>query len=258
MRVGHPDAEGRDQRGAPRLGHQRRRPRTTSSARWWAPIRIPRMVRDFQSVIGREARAQMLERVRAAAAHGGRLRRRRLERDGHLHRLPRRRRRASWSASRPRARGSSAATTARRSARARPGVLHGSLSYLLQDADGQVAPAHSISAGLDYPGVGPEHSYLRDTGRVSYVSATDAEALDAFQAAEPARGDHPRARDRARLRLGAARGAGAGPRTRRCWSASAAAATRTWRTWRALLGSTRVTARPACRRTSSPRPRSPS
>ena len=63
----------------------------------------------------------------------------------------------------------------------RPGVLHGSLSYLLQDDNGQVAEAHSISAGLDYPGVGPEHSYLRDTGRVTYVSATDAEALDAFQ-----------------------------------------------------------------------------
>jgi tryptophan synthase beta chain len=62
-----------------------------------------------------------------------------------------------------------------------PGVLHGSLSYLLQDADGQVAPAHSISAGLDYPGVGPEHSHLRDTGRVSYQTATDAEALQAFQ-----------------------------------------------------------------------------
>jgi tryptophan synthase beta chain len=61
-------------------------------------------------------------------------------------------------------------------------VLHGSLSYLLQDADGQVAPAHSISAGLDYPGVGPEHSYLRDSGRVTYSTATDAEALDAFQA----------------------------------------------------------------------------
>jgi tryptophan synthase beta chain len=63
-----------------------------------------------------------------------------------------------------------------------PGVLHGSLSYLLQDADGQVAPAHSISAGLDYPGVGPEHSYLRDTGRVTYETATDSEALDAFRA----------------------------------------------------------------------------
>jgi tryptophan synthase beta chain len=62
-----------------------------------------------------------------------------------------------------------------------PGVLHGSLSYLLQDADGQVAPAHSVSAGLDYPGVGPEHSQLRDSGRVRYESATDREALDAFQ-----------------------------------------------------------------------------
>jgi tryptophan synthase beta chain len=56
------------------------------------------------------------------------------------------------------------------------------LSYLLQDAAGQVSPAHSVSAGLDYPGVGPEHSWLRDTGRVSYTSATDSEALDAFQA----------------------------------------------------------------------------
>ena len=61
------------------------------------------------------------------------------------------------------------------------GVLHGSMSYLLQDADGQVIEAHSISAGLDYPGVGPEHSYLKDTGRASYVSVTDAEALEGFQ-----------------------------------------------------------------------------
>jgi tryptophan synthase beta chain len=60
------------------------------------------------------------------------------------------------------------------------GVLHGALSYLLQDADGQVQEAHSISAGLDYPGVGPEHSHLKDTGRAEYVSVTDTEALDAF------------------------------------------------------------------------------
>ncbi len=65
--------------------------------------------------------------------------------------------------------------------RGRPGVLHGSLSYLLQDEDGQVSPVHSISAGLDYPGVGPEHSYLMETGRARYVAATDREALDAFQ-----------------------------------------------------------------------------
>ncbi len=62
----------------------------------------------------------------------------------------------------------------------RPGVLHGALSYLLQDEHGQVSPVHSISAGLDYPGVGPEHSFLKETGRASYVAVTDREALDAF------------------------------------------------------------------------------
>jgi len=64
--------------------------------------------------------------------------------------------------------------------RGRPGVLHGAMSYLLQDAHGQVAPVHSVSAGLDYPGVGPELSHLKDTGRVTFTSATDAEALEAF------------------------------------------------------------------------------
>jgi tryptophan synthase beta chain len=63
----------------------------------------------------------------------------------------------------------------------KPGVLHGSLSYVLQDEDGQTADVHSVSAGLDYPGVGPEHAYWKDSGRVQYVSITDAEALDAFQ-----------------------------------------------------------------------------
>ncbi|WP_062014729.1 tryptophan synthase subunit beta [Aureimonas sp. AU4] len=63
----------------------------------------------------------------------------------------------------------------------RPGVLHGNRTYLLQDEAGQILEGHSISAGLDYPGVGPEHAYLRDTGRVSYVPITDQEALDAFQ-----------------------------------------------------------------------------
>jgi tryptophan synthase beta chain len=62
-----------------------------------------------------------------------------------------------------------------------PGVLHGTKSYLLQDGDGQVSPSHSISAGLDYPGVGPEHSWLKDSGRAEYVSITDAEALQGFQ-----------------------------------------------------------------------------
>ncbi|WGV56944.1 tryptophan synthase subunit beta [Brevibacillus brevis] len=63
----------------------------------------------------------------------------------------------------------------------RPGVIHGSLTYLLQDEGGQVQEAHSISAGLDYPGVGPEHAYLKDSGRVTYTSVTDAEALEAVQ-----------------------------------------------------------------------------
>jgi tryptophan synthase beta chain len=63
----------------------------------------------------------------------------------------------------------------------RPGVLHGNRTYLLQNADGQIQEAHSISAGLDYPGIGPEHSWLNDMGRVTYVSATDDEALAAFQ-----------------------------------------------------------------------------
>jgi tryptophan synthase beta chain len=63
----------------------------------------------------------------------------------------------------------------------RPGVLHGNRTYLLQDEDGQIAEAHSISAGLDYPGIGPEHAWLHDTGRVDYVSATDTDALEAFQ-----------------------------------------------------------------------------
>jgi tryptophan synthase beta chain len=65
--------------------------------------------------------------------------------------------------------------------RGKPGVLHGAMSYLLQDEDGQVTEAHSISAGLDYPGVGPEHSYLKDSGRAEYYSVTDAQAVEAFQ-----------------------------------------------------------------------------
>ena len=72
----------------------------------------------------------------------------------------------------------------------RPGVLHGNRTYLLQDADGQITEAHSISAGLDYPGIGPEHAFLHDVGRVTYLSATDEEAVEAFQLLRPPRG-HP-------------------------------------------------------------------
>jgi tryptophan synthase beta chain len=73
----------------------------------------------------------------------------------------------------------------------RPGVLHGNRTYLLQDDDGQILEAHSISAGLDYPGIGPEHSWLHESGRVEYVSATDQEALEAFQLCSRAEGIIP-------------------------------------------------------------------
>jgi tryptophan synthase beta chain len=73
----------------------------------------------------------------------------------------------------------------------RPGVLHGNRTYLLQNGDGQIQEAHSISAGLDYPGIGPEHSWLHDTGRVEYVWVTDDEALAAFQSVTRAEGIIP-------------------------------------------------------------------
>jgi tryptophan synthase beta chain len=144
------------------------------------PDPYPRMVRDFQSVIGREARAQMLERCgrlprtivacvgggsNAMGIFAGFLEDAEVELVG------------VEAAGEGIASGQHSATLGA----GRPGVLHGSFSYLLQDGDGQVSPAHSVSAGLDYPGVGPEHSWLRDTGRVRYESASDAEALDAFQ-----------------------------------------------------------------------------
>jgi tryptophan synthase beta chain len=145
------------------------------------PDPYPRMVRDFQSVIGREARAQVLERCgrvpgtvvacvgggsNAIGIFSGFLDDPDVELVG------------VEAAGEGIASGHHSATLMA----GRPGVLHGSFSYLLQDDDGQVAPAHSVSAGLDYPGVGPEHSWLRDTGRVRYESASDAEALEAFQA----------------------------------------------------------------------------
>ena len=144
------------------------------------PDPFPRMVRDFQTVIGREARAQMLERYGSlphtvVACVGGGSNAIGIF-SGFLNdtgvRLV-----GVEAAGKGIATGHHSATLTAGT----PGVLHGSLSYLLQDADGQVSPAHSISAGLDYPGVGPEHSHLRDTGRVTYETATDAEALDAFQ-----------------------------------------------------------------------------
>jgi tryptophan synthase beta chain len=143
------------------------------------PAPYPAMVRDFQAVIGDEAREQVLARLgrlpdEVVACVGG---------GSNAMGI--------FSAFRDdavRLTGVEAAgdglDTPRHGAsltRGRPGVLHGSFSYLLQDAWGQVNEAHSVSAGLDYPGVGPEHSWLKDSGRALYAAATDAEALAAFK-----------------------------------------------------------------------------
>ena len=145
------------------------------------PDPFPRLVRDFQSVIGREARAQMLEQFGrlpgtvVACVGGG---------SNALGIFT-----AFLEDAEVKLVGVEAAGEGVKShkhaatlAKGRPGVFHGSMSYLLQDADGQVQPAHSVSAGLDYPGVGPEHAYLKDSARVLYEAVTDREALDAFAA----------------------------------------------------------------------------
>lgn len=143
------------------------------------PDPYPRMVRDFQSVIGREARAQCLEaegRLPAAvvACVGGGS-----NAIGIFHPFVDDVETALIGVE---AAGDGVDTPrhAATLSAGKPGVLHGCLSYLLQDDAGQVAAAHSVSAGLDYPGVGPEHSFLKDSGRAEYVAVTDAEALDAF------------------------------------------------------------------------------
>jgi tryptophan synthase beta chain len=141
------------------------------------PHPYPTLVRDLQAVIGREARAQLLERtgrlpdVALACVGGG------SNAMGLFHAFVDDAEVALIgveAAGEGLASGRHAATLTA----GRVGVLHGSKSYLLTDDDGQILPAHSISAGLDYPGVGPEHAWLRDTGRASYVAVTDAEALD--------------------------------------------------------------------------------
>ena len=144
------------------------------------PHPYPELVRDFQSVIGIEARAQILEAegrlpdLLVAAVGGGSnaiglfhpflddtdVGMLGIEAAGH---------------------GLDTDKHAASLTGGRPGILHGNRTYLLQDEDGQITEAHSISAGLDYPGIGPEHAWLRDIGRVEYDSATDTEALDAFQ-----------------------------------------------------------------------------
>ena len=145
------------------------------------PDPFPRIVRDFQSVIGREARGQVLERWgrlpgTVVACVGGGSNAMGIfsafldDRDVALVGVE--------------AAGEGVDTDRHAASlgRGRPGVFHGSLSYLLQSADGQVQPAHSVSAGLDYPGVGPEHAYLKDSGRVLYEAVTDRQALEAFGA----------------------------------------------------------------------------
>lgn len=144
------------------------------------PHPYPELVRDFQSVIGREARAQILERegrlpdVLMACIGGGSnaiglfhpfledegVRLVGVEAAGH---------------------GIETGKHAAALNGGAPGILHGNKTYLLQSDDGQILDAHSISAGLDYPGIGPEHAFLRDSGRAEYRSCTDAEALEAFQ-----------------------------------------------------------------------------
>ena len=145
------------------------------------PDPFPRLVRDFQSVIGREARAQTLEQrgrlpTRVVACVGGG--------SNALGIFTAFLDDAAVQLVGVEAAGEGVSTQrhAVTLGAGRPGVFHGSLSYLLQDSDGQVQPAHSVSAGLDYPGVGPEHAYLKDTGRVLYDAVTDREALDAFAA----------------------------------------------------------------------------
>lgn len=143
------------------------------------PHPFPRIVRDFQSVIGRETRQQCLDQIKrlpdwiVACVGGGSnaagmfypfieddIALMGVEAGGRSPHL-----------------GDHAATLSF----GQPGVLHGTFSYVLQDEDGQTANVHSVSAGLDYPGVGPEHSYWKETGRVTYTSVTDQQALDAFQ-----------------------------------------------------------------------------
>ncbi|MGI8944593.1 MAG: tryptophan synthase subunit beta [Qipengyuania sp.] len=144
------------------------------------PHPYPELVRDFQSVIGKEARAQMLGRtgrlpdLLVAAIGGGsnalglfhpflddpEVKMLGVEAAGH---------------------GLDGSEHAASLLGGFPGVLHGNRTYLLQDEDGQITEGHSISAGLDYPGIGPEHAWLKDTGRVEYTAVTDDEALEAFQ-----------------------------------------------------------------------------
>jgi tryptophan synthase beta chain len=143
------------------------------------PHPYPVMVREFQSVIGIEARRQILQATgklptAAIACIGGGS-----NAMGLFHAFMRDRRVALVGVEAA-GHGLETGRHAASLTAGQPGVLHGNLTYLLQDETGQIREAHSISAGLDYPGVGPEHAYLRDTGRATYVTATDDEAVEAL------------------------------------------------------------------------------
>ncbi len=144
------------------------------------PHPYPELVREFQSVIGREAREQMLKRTGAlpdlliAAVGGG------SNAIGLFHPFlddPD----VAMIGVEAAGHGIETGEHAASLTGGAPGILHGNKTYLLQDEDGQITEAHSISAGLDYPGIGPEHSWLHESGRVKYLPITDAEALEAFQ-----------------------------------------------------------------------------
>ena len=143
------------------------------------PDPYPRMVRDFQSVIGREAREQILRAeqrlpdVLVACVGGG------SNSLGLFHPFLDDEA-VQMVGVEAGGTGTGPGEHAARFAGGSPGTLHGSYTYLLQDSGGNVLPTHSVSAGMDYPAIGPEHSYLKETGRVSYVSVTDRQALEAF------------------------------------------------------------------------------
>ena len=143
------------------------------------PHPYPALVRDFQSIIGREAREQMLDRIGrlpdllVAAIGGG------SNAIGLFHPFL-----EDESVAMLGVEAAGEGLHLKHAASltgGSPGVLHGNRTYLLQDDDGQITEAHSISAGLDYPGIGPEHAWLKDIGRVEYTAVTDTDALNAFQ-----------------------------------------------------------------------------
>lgn len=154
------------------------------------PHPYPMMVRDFQSVIGRETRRQILNAegklpgALVACVGGG-------SNSMGLFYPFYDDKKVKFYGVEAAGRGLKTSDHAASLAKGKPGILHGALSYVLQNADGQIQPTHSVSAGLDYPGVGPEHSFFKDTGRAKYDAVTDDEALDAFIALSQTEGIIP-------------------------------------------------------------------